>query len=196
MTTPTSSDSREIRLTGITALCTPSDDSNFHDWEFKVELALDAAKIGYVLRPIDIKDRPNTWDIDNTVACTLISRSIDDGNSKFIKPHWRDAHGMWMALRAAHEDSTSGGRMHLLHKLITTKMDGDDVESHINSLHVVYERLDSLITPEAPLTVDDIYTTSILTSLPMDWLPVITPLMQRATVDSATVIKALRNKAT
>lgn len=51
---------KEIRLSGITALRAPSDDSNYLDWEFKVELALDAAKIGYVLTPVDLKDRPAT----------------------------------------------------------------------------------------------------------------------------------------
>lgn len=97
---------------------------------------------------------------------------------------------MWSVLRLAHEDSSSGGQMHLLHRLITTQMDRDDVEAHINSLHRTFKQLDSLIT------VDEIFSTSILTSLPSDWLPVITPLMQWSSVDSATVIRAIRNEAT
>lgn len=186
----------EVCLTGITFLKSPGEASNFLDWEFKVELALEAVKLSYVLSPVLPKDCSNKWIKDNTKACALISRAVEDGNLKFIKPFRRDAAGMWASLQQAHEDSTSGGRMHLLHRLITTRMEGEDVESHINSLHAIFELLDSLISAEAPRTVDEIFLTSILTSLPPDWLPVITPLMQRVSVDSAMVIRAIRNEAT
>lgn len=86
--------------------------------------------------------------------------------------------------------------MHLLNCLITTRMENNDVLAHLDKLHLIFERLDSLITVDAPLFVDEILTTSISTSLPQDWLPVVTPLMQRSSVTSATVIWAIKNKVT
>lgn len=179
---------RAIKLTGITPLRSPGEDSNYLDWEFKIDLALEDAKLSYVLQPITVKDCPPSWDVDNTKACLLISRSVDDGNLEYIQPHRCDAAGMWSALRLAYEDSTSGGRMNLLHRLITTRMENDDVIAHLDLLHLIFERLDSLFTPDTPLTVDEILTTSIFTSLPQDWLPVFTPLMQHTSVTASTVI--------
>lgn len=190
------SSEKTIKLSGITPLRSPGDDSNFLDWEFKMELALEDVKLSYVLQSIVVKDRPTSWDVDNTKACSLISRSVDDGNLKFIKTYCRDAAGMWSALCLAHEDSTSGGRMHLLQRLITTRMETDDIISHLDKLHHIFERLDSLVTDSSPLTVDEILTTSIFTSLPHDWLPVVTPLMQHPSVTSVTVIRAIKNEVT
>lgn len=78
--------------------------------------------------------------------------------------------------------------MNLLHQFITTRMENDDVIAHLDRLHLIFERLDSLVTPDTPLTVDEILTTSIFTSLPQDWLPVFTPLMQHTSVTASTVI--------
>lgn len=86
--------------------------------------------------------------------------------------------------------------MNLLHRLITTRMENDDVIAHLDRLHLIFERLDSLVTPDTPLTVDEILTTSIFTSLPQDWLPVVTPLMQRTSVTASTVIRAIKNEVT
>lgn len=152
-----------------------------------MDSALDDAKLSYVLHLILPKDRPTSWDVDNTKACSLISCLVDDGNLKFIKPHRRDAAGMWSSLRLPHKDSTSGGRMHLLHRLITSRMETDDIISHLNKLHFIFERLNSLVT------IDEILTTSIFTLLPQDWIHVVTPLMQRPSVTSDIVVCAIKN---
>lgn len=78
----TDSNSTEICLTGITFLEPPGDSSNFLDWEFEVEIALEAVNLSYVLSPSDTKDSPSMWVSDNTKACAIISRAGEDGHLK------------------------------------------------------------------------------------------------------------------
>lgn len=74
-----------------------------------MELAIENLGLSSVLQPLALKDCPLTWAKDNTKACTLISRAVDDVNIQYIKAFERDAAGIWTYLRQAHKDSTSGG---------------------------------------------------------------------------------------
>jgi hypothetical protein len=62
---------------------------------------------------------------------------------------------MWEALREAHQDSSSGGRMYWIQKLIQSKMSSYNVEAHIEEMSTVAEKLNALITPNNPLTADN-----------------------------------------
>ncbi|OAV84821.1 hypothetical protein PTTG_31031, partial [Puccinia triticina 1-1 BBBD Race 1] len=53
---------------------------------------------------------------------------------------------------SAHIDSTAGGRIYWLRKLVTIRMSTDDVETHIKEMALCAERLNSLVTPDKPLT--------------------------------------------
>jgi hypothetical protein len=46
----------------------------------------------------------------------------------------------------------------------------DDLTSHLDEMAKMFERLNALVTTDSPLTPEDIYLASILTSLPQDWL--------------------------
>ncbi|KAG0151144.1 hypothetical protein CROQUDRAFT_36959, partial [Cronartium quercuum f. sp. fusiforme G11] len=84
--------------------------------------------------------------------------------------------------------------LYLLHKLITRKMSGDDMLSHLEAMHCIFEKLNTLIMPLNPLTRDDIFTAALFISLPSDWLPVITPLIQLPSVTLARVIQVITSE--
>lgn len=75
-------------------------------------------------------------------------------------------------------------------------MEVDDVEAHFQSLCKVYKKLDSLVDSSNPLTPNDIFTSTLINSLPDDWVHVVTPLLQHSSVDSATVIRAIQSEST
>lgn len=115
------------RIAGVSNQHGPGSDSNYLNWEFKVELALENLRISSVLTPTLPKDQPLTWARDNTRFCALISWAVDDVNIKYIKPLKRDAASMWACLKQSHKDSTTEGQLHLLQQLITMRMEMDNV---------------------------------------------------------------------
>lgn len=60
-------------LSGVFNLRAPGTDSNYLDWEFKMELALEHLGLSYVLQPPLPKDWMAAWNQDNTKASTLTS---------------------------------------------------------------------------------------------------------------------------
>lgn len=72
----------------------------------------------------------------------------------------------------------------------------NEIESHIDKMHRVYEKLHALVTSERPLTADDIYATSLVISLPEDWMSCISNLMQLPTTNSSAIVRALKQEAT
>lgn len=73
---------------------------------------------------------------------------------------------------------------------------GSNIEEHINRMHKVYERLDSLVTSDNPLTVDDIYATALVISIPEDWVSTINGLLLNPSTDSTSIIDALKRQST
>jgi hypothetical protein len=71
-------------------------------------------------------------------------------------------------------------------------MINDDLSAHLEDMAKTFERLSSLVTSEAPLTPNDIYSLSILTSLPTDWLACVSSMMNEPRVDPNRVIDALK----
>lgn len=185
-----------LNLTGLPILTAPGADSNYLDWEWKVKLFVDDLDLGHVLLVVAVKDRPSSWDRDNIKVSSIILRTVEAANNRYVRPCGRDAHAMWLALQNTHKDSSAGGRLYWLHRLVTAKMEGDNVMAHLKAMHRMFEHLDSLITTANPLTADDVFTAALLVSLPNDWLPVVTPLMQRSSVSSSVVIQALSSEAT
>lgn len=86
--------------------------------------------------------------------------------------------------------------MYWLRKLVLCQMEDDDVEKHIEKMNSLYERLDSLITPSNPITADDIHATALLISLPSDWLPSISHLLNQPRTTSTQIVSCLKNEAT
>ncbi|KNZ55595.1 uncharacterized protein VP01_2639g1 [Puccinia sorghi] len=101
---------------------------------------------------------------------------------------------MWESLRLAHQDSTSGGRMYWLRKLVQSKMSGKDFESHITKMGGYAEKLNSLITFGNPLTADNVSSAALLISLPPDWINCVSSLMNDERVPSTQIVSALKQE--
>lgn len=66
------------------------------------------------------------------------------------------------------------------------------MDAHIVSIHRVYNKLNLLVNSLNPTTPDDIFTSALITSLPDDWVHVVTTLMQPASVGSRKVMQAIQ----
>ena len=58
-------------------------------------------------------------------------------------------------------------------------MQGDEIETHLDKMAKVFERLNSLSNPDCPLNQDNFYSTAIFTSLPAEWMPCVLGLMNK-----------------
>lgn len=171
-------DHREaLKTTGIEQLLPPGTDTNYMDWAFVVKLHLAANDLHHVLLETKPEERSSSWLKDNLTVNSIFSKTIHKANMRYVRDHKTDARTGWEKLKAAHQDSSLGGRMFWLRKLILCRMEDDNMEKHIEKMNLIFERLNSLITPESPLTADDIYATALLISLPVDWLPSVTHLL-------------------
>jgi hypothetical protein len=68
----------------------------------------------------------------------------------------------------------------------------DDLQSHLDDMAKTFERLSSLITADSPLTPEDIYSASILSSLPSDWLSCVSSMMNEPRIQPSKLIDALK----
>jgi hypothetical protein len=193
--TKSSSDSASqalLRLSGIESLKAPGPDSNYIDWEFILDQFLQATDVAYVVTSNEVSARPDTWARDNITVCSVITRTVSSANYCYILPFRGNAFGMWKALTEAHQDSTSGGRMYWIQKLIQSKMSSNDVDAHIEEMSLVAEKLKAVITPTNPLTADDLHSSALLISLPPDWLNCVSLLMNEERVSSTKIVSALK----
>lgn len=193
--TPESSNHSTLKLSGIEQLSAPGTNSNYLDWSFVLKIHLQATNVAYVLADVPEKLRPSTWKADSIAVCSVITRTIHASNYRYVREFPNDACRMWDSLRLAHQDSTSGGRMYWLRKLVQTKMTGDDVELHITEMGGFAEKLNSLITSDNPLTADDVYSAALLISLPPDWINCVSSLMNDERVPSARIVSALKQES-
>ncbi|OAV93970.1 hypothetical protein PTTG_09134 [Puccinia triticina 1-1 BBBD Race 1] len=102
---------------------------------------------------------------------------------------------MWDALQETHLDSTAGGRIYWLRKLVLLRLTNDDVDGHIKEMALCAERLNSLITVAKPLTTDDIHAAALLGSLPGDWLHCAPSMMNEENVTSSRIVSALKTES-
>ncbi|PLW19212.1 hypothetical protein PCANC_09979 [Puccinia coronata f. sp. avenae] len=184
------------KLTGakIIPLTAPDSDSNYSDWEYQMLTLLENYNVDYVLKPIQPEARPPNWERDNKAVCTLISQVVEPANFRYTKPNREDATKTWEALRTAHHDNSAGGRMYWLRKISTSKMESVDLLGHIDEVAKMAERLDSLITPDKPLTVDEIHATALINSVPNDWVSCMSSLLNKQSVSAEQVVQALKGE--
>lgn len=104
----------------MTPLTAPGPASNYLDWAWAAEVHIHAAKLGHVLNVVEESKQSSTWVEDNTMVVSILIQVIDEANYHYIRPLGMNARNAWIALKAAHEDHTSGGRMYWLQKLIMT----------------------------------------------------------------------------
>ncbi|KNF02833.1 hypothetical protein PSTG_04118 [Puccinia striiformis f. sp. tritici PST-78] len=106
-----------------------------------------------------------------------------------------DTPAIWAALHKAHQDCSARGCMYWLQHLVTTKMTGEDIESHIDTISCASDCLTALITKARPLTVADIHATGLINSLPIDWQLCIASLMDDDEVLPAPIAAALEQES-
>ncbi|OAV90195.1 hypothetical protein PTTG_05646 [Puccinia triticina 1-1 BBBD Race 1] len=191
----TMSTSPRILTARLPILEAPGPQSNYLDWKLVVNQVFKSAKVRYVLTTMEPAARPVTWEDDNDTVCAILVQIVDRVNLRYCREHADDAAGMWGALSKAHEDSSTGGRVYWIRKLVNTRMDNDDIDAHIDSLAQSHERLNSLVTPDKPLTPDDVHTAALLSSLPPDWIHCVSALMNQEGVKTEAIVKALKNEA-
>lgn len=137
---PTStSDSKVTASSGsvkfsIVPLSSPGTDSNYLDWSFVALVNLENANLAYVLQPSAAKSRAESWATDNKMVVSILTQIVSSANIRHMRNHREDACAMWVSLREAHQDSSAGGRMYWLRKLILTRMKDNDVESHLQEM--------------------------------------------------------------
>jgi hypothetical protein len=122
---------------------------------------------------------------------SVIAQTIDPANIRYICHLNKDGRKIWKGLQDAHQDSLSGGVMYYIQKLFLSRMDGEDIKSHLDKMAKIFERLNSLTNPERPLMQDNFYSTAIFTSLSQEWLPCVSALMNKPYVTLSKVIAAL-----
>ena len=64
-------------------------------------------------------------------------------------------------------------------------MTSNNVDAHIDAMSTIAGKLNALIAPTSPLTVDDIHLLALLISLPPNWLNCVSSLMNKEIVSSA-----------
>ncbi|KNZ56880.1 hypothetical protein VP01_2296g1 [Puccinia sorghi] len=154
-----------LKLSGIEQLSAPGKDSNYLDWIFILKIHLQATNLSYLW--ISSLDRPA-------------------GPRIALLPVWLSPE-LFIPPTTGSSDSTSGGRMYWLHKLVKSKMSGEDAESHITEMGGYAEKLNSLITVDNPLTADNVYSAALLISLPADWINCVSSLMNDERVPSTQI---------
>lgn len=174
----------------------PGPESNYLDWEFVVTSYFEAAGLEYILEKPRPDNPPTVWLNNNKIVCALITQAINTSNLWYVRKNRQHAYGMWFALNRAHQDQTTGGHVYWLRKLLLTKMDGDDILTHINTMAKFYEQINSLISPKNPLTADNVHAAALLSSIPQDWLHCVSSLMNQDGFKSETIVLALKNKHT
>ncbi|PLW27875.1 hypothetical protein PCASD_25101 [Puccinia coronata f. sp. avenae] len=182
-----------LKTTTIERLKPPGPGSNYNEWTWFMRAHLNTTDVMYVINDEVKKARANpNWSRDNKAAFGAISSTIHAANVRKVRHITSDARALWEALKEAHQDSSAEGITYFLCKLTTARMTGDDLLAHLEDMAKTFESLSSLITANAPLTLDDIYSSSILTSLPSDWLACVLAMMNDPRVPPVKILDALK----
>jgi hypothetical protein len=84
--------------------------------------------------------------------------------------------------------------MYRLRKLTISQMTDNNILAHPDKMGKIYKKLNSLVSPENLLKTDDIFSVSILTSLPQEWLGCVSPMMNNKRVTPPHLINALKQE--
>lgn len=186
----------DLHTEGIEKLSAPGLGSNWLDWAFLMEASINASIYAYVMAGPIPKPPPPHYESDKAKLCGVFARYVLAPNLVILRKHRNDPRAMWSALKAAHKVNSAGNRIYWLERLVSFRFQTEDIASELQRLESVAERLGSLITPSKPLTVDEILSMFLATTLPPSFKPVITPLLQRSEITLSEVIAAVREEIT
>jgi hypothetical protein len=152
----------------------------------------------YLLDPdekkADLRRARVSFEQDNLAIFSVIAKTIHLGNIRYVRQFNTDARGLWLALKAAQQDTSTGGVMYWLRKPTVARMSGSNVTTHLDDMAKIFERLSSLVSNNHPLTIDDIYSAAILTSLPPDWLSCVSSMINKPRVSPAKLVQAIKQE--
>lgn len=103
---------------------------------------------------------------------------------------------MWNTLRLVHEGNSAGTPMYWLKKLVTFKIEGENINTKLNRLEVLSKQLSSLVLSKQPLTVDEITCMVVCLSLPAPFTPITASLLQRDFITSSVLLSAVQEELT
>ncbi|KAI7965086.1 hypothetical protein MJO29_003184 [Puccinia striiformis f. sp. tritici] len=183
-----------IRTLGtIEKLKPPGPESNYGDWSWIMWVHFRTTGVLYVIKDKESDAKAKeSWSRDNDAIVGAVSKCIHTDNIRNIRHLDEDARQLWETLKTTHQDSSAGGIMFWLQKLTSARMVDSDLNAHLDNMAKSFDRLNSLITPERPLTPQDIYSTALLTSLPPDWLSCVSSMTNQPRVDPLKLLDALR----
>ncbi|OAV84973.1 hypothetical protein PTTG_30903, partial [Puccinia triticina 1-1 BBBD Race 1] len=191
-----SGSNQKVSSARLPILTAPGPNSNYIDWELVVSAYFVAVGVKYVLKEVPANQRTPTWTNDNSAVVAVLTQAIDLANLCYVRAFREDACGMWSALKKAHLDSSTGGRIYWIRKLLHSKMEGDDILAHLDTMSQSYERLNALVTPEKPLTPSEVHSAALLSSIPDDWINCVSHLMNQDDIPTETIALALKNEHT
>lgn len=184
----------DLHTDGMDKLSSPAVDSNWLDWSYLMERVICASIYGYVMNSSLPNPLPSHYDADKAKICSVFVRYVSPVNQVILQKHKGNPQAQWAALKMAHESNTAGSCIFWLEKLITFKMESNDVDKELTRVETIAERLSSLVTPKRPLTVDEILMMSLCVMLPPSFKPTIAPLLQRDSVTLSQLIGAIREE--
>ena len=86
-----------LKISGVEALKAPGPASNYLDWALVLEIHFRVTGVSYVIKPPNPNDRnpPRaTFEQDNLAVCSVISRTVESINLRYIRTFAKDARGM------------------------------------------------------------------------------------------------------
>jgi hypothetical protein len=116
----------------IEKLKSPGPESNYLDWSWVLDMHFNTTGVGYIINPAipNPQDSPS-FAYNKAAVCSVIAQTIESANIRSIFHLDKDGRALWKGLRAAHQDSSSGGVMYWMRKLFLSWHQGDDIEPHL-----------------------------------------------------------------
>ncbi|UYV82150.1 hypothetical protein LAZ67_21001138 [Cordylochernes scorpioides] len=164
------------------------DGYNYSLWSFKIEMLLQKEDLWEVVTE-NIPDEPKIeWKKKDSKARAIINLSIADSQIVHVK-NLLTAKATWDTLKNIYERKTLSGKIYLLRKLYSLKLEEDkDMQQHITTMMELVDKLRTIGE-----TLKDSHITAILLcSLPKSYTNLITMLESRP--DDELTLEFTKNK--
>ncbi|UYV73167.1 K02A2.6-like, partial [Cordylochernes scorpioides] len=164
------------------------DGYNYSLWSFKIEMLLQKEDLWEVVTE-NIPDEPKVeWKKKDSKARAIINLSIADSQIVHVK-NLLTAKATWDTLKNIYERKTLSGKIYLLRKLYSLKLEEDkDMQQHITTMMELVDKLRTIGE-----TLKDSHITAILLcSLPKSYSNLITMLESRP--DDELTLEFTKNK--
>lgn len=121
----------DLHTDGMEKLTSPGMDSNWLDWSYLMETVICALIYGYVMNSPLPNPLPSHFEADKAKICSVFVRYVSPVNHVILRKQKGNPQAQWAALKLAHESNTAGSRIFWLEKLITFKMESNDIDKEL-----------------------------------------------------------------